>query len=80
MRRVLLLLPLALAACGPPSEFHNLSCRNAMDADPEVRARIAASASPETDPAVQEARERVYFACTPNLPEPRDGPRFRHRD
>jgi hypothetical protein len=69
MRRVLLLLPLALAGCGPGSDFHNLSCRNAADADPEVRARIAASASPETDPAVQAARERAYYACTPNLPD-----------
>jgi hypothetical protein len=69
MQRVLLLLPLALAACGPPSPFHNLSCRNAMDADPDVRARIAATATPDTDPAVQKARERAYYACTANLPD-----------
>jgi hypothetical protein len=73
MPRVLLLLPLALAACGPDSAFNNLTCRNAMYANPTVKARIAASAAPDTDPAVQRAKQQAYDACTSNLPEPRDG-------
>jgi hypothetical protein len=70
MHRVLLLLPLALAACGPDSAFNNLTCRNAMYADHTVKARIAATATPDTDPAVQQAKQQAYDACTANLPEP----------
>jgi hypothetical protein len=68
MRPTFILLPLmALAACGPNAQFGNLTCRNKMYADPSVKAAIAASPNPDTDPNVFAAKRVVFDDCTSKL-------------
>lgn len=63
MRYLFLLTPLALAACGPDSQFGHLTCRNAMYADPAVKAAIAGAASPDSDAGVLRAKQAAFDAC-----------------